>query len=65
MGASGRSSRTGEPVLPPRFPPLAPRARARAALDANAGPLLPLAPRRWVVRGDLDGFFGLALDNLV
>src|SRR4029450_541935 len=23
------------------------------------------APMRWIVRGDVDGFFGLAIDNLV
>jgi AGZA family xanthine/uracil permease-like MFS transporter len=37
---------------------------------ASAQPALPGAPgaghrARWLVRGDVDGFFGLALDNLV
>ena len=25
----------------------------------------PMGQMRWFVRGDVDGFFGLALDNLV
>src|SRR5215208_8393635 len=35
-------------------------------LEANSVPtLFPELSMRWMVRGDVDGFFGLALDNLV
>ncbi len=40
---------------------------ASTALAGDHGGLVPYlrAPMRWFHRGDLDGFFGLALDNLV
>jgi len=35
------------------------------AITAAAGKPVPVPGFRWFVRGDVDGFFGLALDNLV
>src|SRR5512142_559802 len=32
---------------------------------SDLAPAAPARPMPWLVRGDLDGFFGLALDNLV
>src|ERR1051326_5608383 len=32
---------------------------------AVMGPMISSSAMRWFVRGDIDGFFGLALDNLV
>src|SRR4029079_3606179 len=47
-------SGTGSLSLPTNTPPLASVATAPVA-----------GPFRWFVRGDIDGFFGLAIDNLV
>ena len=43
------------------------RSARRASNPVDAPPRGPVfsGPVRWIVRGDIDGFFGLALDNLV
>src|SRR5882724_8129844 len=41
-------------------------AMTRERTDHFMRPILAILPRmKWFVRGDIDGFFGLALDNLV